>query len=238
MPTWDYLCVEGHVFDGLYKFEEKVVDCRGCNGGVSISTKYSPISISLITNLIRKVKGRLEWKDHEIEFIRSFVFLPKGKARRILLAMPSWMAKNANSLRIVVHRDPRTGEYSFPAHVNALLRPGMERVEINNLHQARQVEKSVSLRETAKAVENFHNQREYYNNMRLAGEKEVLAARPKMSQYGKEFADITLQKNHEREARRSTIVPGIDAGFDALSYDRSNREGYRDKETGWKTVRE
>ena len=238
MPTWDYVCRKGHVFDGLYKFEEKVVDCQVCKGGVSISTRYSPRSIALITKLIAKVHGIVSWRDVKNDFIRSVASLPNGKAMRILLSMPSWMTKNANSLRITVHRDPQTGEYSFPAHVNAPLRPGMEKVEITNIHQARQVEKSVSLRETAKAVENFHNQREYYNNMRSAGEKEVLAARSKMSQYGKEFADITLQKNHEREARKSTIVPGIDAGFDALSYDLSNREGHRDEATGWKTVRE
>lgn len=238
MPTWDYLCTRGHVFDGLYKFEEKVVDCLVCNGETGISTKYPPRTISLITTLIAKVHGIIGWREDEDEFIRSFVLLPVGKARRILLSMPSWMAKNANSLRIVVHRDPRTSEFSFPANTNSPIPPGMERVEITNIHQARKVEKAVSLQETAKASENFHRQREYYNSMRAEGKKEILAAIPKMSQYGREFADITLQRNHELEARKSTIVPGIDAGFNALSYDLSNREGHSDEATKWKTVRE
>jgi hypothetical protein len=243
MPSYDYVCPEGHVFDGIYAYEEKVVRCRGCFNEPGITDGFNELQLRMARVYIFSL------------LTSTTVLRGQTIAYRVLLAMPSWMRRNANPLQIVVHRDPVTGRYRFPAHKDAPCPAGFEKVQIDSVWKARQVERAVQFQDRLKAQENIAKERLALDAIQkpgeadlkraLSGEKFAVPGRDGKVEYtdistpfGKALAHLALDNLQKKREARSNIIQVPDEGFDALSYDRSNREGHADATTNWKTVRE
>jgi hypothetical protein len=163
---------------------------------------------------------------------------PAGWAIRILLASPSWRTRSANPIKIVVDRDPTTGDYAIPGSIHAPHRPGLERIELNNVYDARKVEKLIGERQQAIANDHLYRQREFYDNKRREGERELREILPTFSCKGREFAEAAIARNEQIYQNKSRVAPAVNSHFEALAFDRSNREAHRSEATGWKAVRE
>lgn len=181
-----------------------------------------------------------------------------GEAVRCLLAMPSWMTKRQTSLNIVVQRNPKTGEYRFPGRADAPCPPGFTPVHVDSVQKARKVEADIRKQDQQKAAEFAYRklaQKDHMlsrnaNDLREAlrtGEYEIPDPSDLTGQRKKKIKGITPQGreliaaglDHIEEARKEGVkIIEPDVGFEALSYDRSNREPYRDAATNWKAVKD
>jgi hypothetical protein len=134
---------------------------------------------------------------------------------------------------IVVHQAP-DGSYSFPASVDAPLRPGYAKVEIRTLREADRITREVNSREDA-AIRESHHASEAQREATLARNRAQLdQAKARFSPQGREFAA------RMREYVNSKRRPGPGSAnfhIDVFSHDRSNREEYRDARTDWKSRR-
>ncbi len=134
---------------------------------------------------------------------------------------------------VVIHRDSQ-GNIRHPAHENAPVPEGFERVELRNIHEVRKFENEVNLREAVSAQEQRHI-RSQAVDAQVKLNREVLAkAIGNMSARGKRFYDAMKQVGELKREQLRSQAP-IDPGFhlEAFSQDSSNREAYRDKRNDW-----
>lgn len=221
MPMYDYVCTKGHVFEALAGVGEETRPCAVCAGGKEAHSRdYPPSAVEAAFKMAHDLGAR---------------GVEDGVGHRVLLAPPASLARKANPLGIVVHRDVVTGEYRFPGHANAPVPAGCERVEVTSTSQARAIEKQVAERESAKERENRYRQEAHFSQVRKAEADDLRSKMGDFSEVGKKLAAAALEMAQEREKNRQRPVGhGINAGFEALSYDRSNREAHADATTGWK----
>jgi hypothetical protein len=171
--------------------------------------------------------------------------------------MPSWATKRSTSLKIVVHRD-RQGNYRFPAHVDAPVPQGFERLEVDSVAKARKVEREIRRQEEAKAADFAHrrllrqeaslSQNESDLKAALRGEvfevpnkKGEMVKQKGLSPLGKELVGKGLElirKKREEGVSSKLITQAGNIGFEVLSYDSSNREAHRSEQTNWKAVKD
>ena len=130
---------------------------------------------------------------------------------------------------IVVHRDA-DGAYSFPASVDAPIRPGYERVEIRTLREADRLTREVNSHEDAR-IREAHYQSEATRDQSRRRNREVLdRLKRRFSPAGLEFADGARRYVDQKPSR-----PPGSANFhiDVFAHDASNRELHADERTGW-----
>lgn len=235
---YDWVCSQGHVYEALAPMGVTEMDCAYCDYGEHMG-KSPDLSIytTAALEIAKRKAEELYDSEQDIDNNGNFVF-PSYKAHRVLLATPAWNRRNANSLKIVVHRDPITGQYNFPAHPNAPVPYGYEKVDVTDMHHARAIERQVEAQEAAKEADYIAAQRESKERYRKSLEDDLRAKMGDMSAKGKEFAEYAIKQEREKIQEKSTRVKSVNAGFEALAYDRSNRQEYRDKETDWKKRQE
>ena len=160
-----------------------------------------------------------------------------GVAYRVLLRAPAWRVGNANRLNMVVHQN-EAGEYSFPGDPKASTAEGFERVEITDVSHARRIEKDMSDREHVKAQEHQHETSQYYDAVRKREQDDLRSIIGDFSPKGKQFAEAALKDQANKSQERSAKPTKQSACyFEALSFDKSNREPHRDANTDWKGVK-
>lgn len=222
MPMYDYVCPKGHAFESIETTDTKFLVCQVCTGRIG-NAKYSRQSWAMIhaaKNTVPRVFA--------ISSPRELF------AYRVQLSTPTWKVRTANPLKMTVHRDPETGEYRFPAHRDAPMPAGMERIDIDSAQQARKIEKDVREREEAKGREAQYREQDHFDGMRRQGEADIRAQMGDFSQAGQAFAEQAMLRNRVIEGDRKVDFT-TDVGFDVLNNDRSNREPHADEETDWKT---
>jgi hypothetical protein len=149
---------------------------------------------------------------------------------KTLLAAPSWNMGNANRLGIVVHKDPRTGKYRFPPRADAPVPPGFEKVEVDNMGHARRVEREMAEIARKDLSEKVEGRRVVHDAMHANGVRELSEMKGGFSNRGRRFADYAIQETTRKQLAKPTRVTAPDVGFDALNYNKSNREGHRDED--------
>lgn len=235
---YDWVCSKGHVYEALGHMDVTEEDCKYCEyGELYYHTPDLSIYSTAALEIAKRKSEQLYDEEQDIDGNGNFVY-PSYKAHRILLATPAWNRRDANSLKIVVHRDPQTGDYSFPGHRDAPVPYGYERVDVTDIHHARNIERFVESQEAAKEAANIAAQREAKERYRKTLEDDLRAKMGDMSSKGREFAEYAIKKERERVEQKSTRVKSANAGFEALAYTKSNRSEYRDKQTDWKKVQE
>jgi hypothetical protein len=132
---------------------------------------------------------------------------------------------------IVVHQAP-DGSYSFPASVDAPVRPGYVKVEIRTLREADRITREVNSREDAAIRQQHHVEQAQREAKRSEYRAQLDRAKERFSPKGREFAEKM------REYVNSKRRPGPGSAnfhIDVFANDRSNREVHRDARTDWKS---
>lgn len=137
------------------------------------------------------------------------------------------MAQNPNP--VVVHRD-KEGNIRYPAHADAPVPLGYEKVEMHTLGEIHRFEKEQNLRlsvEHERFSQAEHEQRETMLKERHA---ELRAEMRHMTPYGQDFARLAMEASNRKGPRKT------DPGFhvEVAHYDQRERGDYRDERTGWK----
>lgn len=132
---------------------------------------------------------------------------------------------------VVIHKDSE-GNVRFPAHADAPLPPGFQKVELTNFNEIRRFEKEVNTKDREEASK-FHNAKAELLSGQLKENRRVMERIVEgFSPAGKKFYEKMQQvsKAKERNAGRP-----IDPGFyiEAFTQDSSNRQGYRDAKNDW-----
>lgn len=181
----------------------------------------------------------------------GFWFDEKTRCGKSAKYRPSFYYNSQSAQRftpVVIHRDA-AGNVRFPAHVNAPIPEGFQKVELTDFHQIRKFEKEINDRDQVQAKE-FQNSRQKFLDGQLTENRRALNAilaggkwdgvdkdgkpvtRQGMSPQGRKFyekmREISMQK---QQKSRSNPNPAF--YLDAFSNDSSNRESYRDQQNDW-----
>ena len=229
MIMYDWVCSMGHVVEAMGPMGENTRACDHCAVGFTdrVEAVYSKASLEIAQR-----------KSHKLMLEEGVDNFPSCVAHRILLATPSWHQKDANSLKMVVHRDPQTGEYRHPGHRDAPVTVGYEKVEVLDMHHARRIEREINAKELVKENDNLCASREHFEKQRSAGEADIRAKMADFTPQGRAFAELSFTKNRIRREEQRTSGQGANAGFEALSYDKTNRQEHRDEKSNWNKVQE
>ena len=137
------------------------------------------------------------------------------------------MAQNPNP--VVIHRD-KQGNVRYPAHADAPIPLGFEKVEMHTLGEIHKFEKEQNL-DMREEHERFA-EGEYAHNESLRKERHanLRSLMPGMNSYGKDFARAAMEHSMKTGPRNT------DPGFhvEIAHYDQRERGEYRDEQTGWK----
>lgn len=137
------------------------------------------------------------------------------------------MAQNPNP--VVIHRD-KQGNVRYPAHADAPVPPGFEKVEMHTLGEIHKFEREQNL-DMREEHERFA-ETEYVHNESLRKERHanLRSLMPGMNSYGKDFARAAMEHSMKTGPRNT------DPGFhvEIAHYDQRERGEYRDEQTGWK----
>lgn len=127
---------------------------------------------------------------------------------------------------VVIHRGV-DGKLRFPAHADAPVPPGFQKVELTNINQIRALEREVNASDRQKDQQ-FQSARNKFLDGQLAENRRSVAAQvANFSPRGKWFYDkIRKISEQKRLAGRSSAKPEF--FVDAFSQNASNREGYSD----------
>lgn len=130
---------------------------------------------------------------------------------------------------IVLHKKP-DGTYSVPAHRDAPLPEGCERVELRTAAEVRSVEREMASEEYAKWERKQDIEQSFYSERDKTLRSELRRRMQSMSAAGRDFAEYAMRQNDQRERPRfrSNVF------FEAFSQDSSNRDAHRDETTGWR----
>lgn len=140
-----------------------------------------------------------------------------------------WYNSATNAQRfspVVVHRDVN-GNLRFPAHANAPVPEGFQRVELATIPEIRALEREVNAKDR-ETDSKFQDARNKFLDGQLAENRRSVASQVAgFSQRGKWFYDaIRRVSEKKRLAGRSSSKPEF--FVEAFSMDASNRQGYRD----------
>lgn len=233
MPIYDYVCSQGHLFDGLYPEEARIVDCRMCFGGAGISDGY-PRAMQAMA-----LSGELKRGALYDSLFGDLAQLAEGKAVRVLLQAPAWKCGKAQAFDPIVIHEDRQGNIRFPGNVSAQPPNGFQRRELKTIPEALGFERKFRDQEDSRQRDKVAREDAYYAGARKANRADLRQAMKTMSPRGRAFAERTMsqmdQKHAERlvKSRRST-----DFNIQVLHQDRTNREPWIDEATGWKRGRD
>ncbi len=134
---------------------------------------------------------------------------------------------------VVLFRDPTApeGEYRTPGWNDEATPAGFERVEIRSIREWEQVTKQMSAAGRRKAEEAYYDRREAIGKVKAELHAELRREMQHFDGPMREFAAAALERS---EARKGRPMPSGEVVAQALEYDSSNREAWRDERTGWK----
>ena len=133
---------------------------------------------------------------------------------------------------VVIHRD-KNGNVRYPAHADAPLPAGFEKVEMHTLgeiHRFEQAENAKLSVESERFEEARYEQSEAQRKERHAA---LRAEMGKMPAYGRDFARVAME--HAMKSGPRNTDPGFHV--EIAHYDQRERGEYRDERTGWKGER-
>jgi hypothetical protein len=135
---------------------------------------------------------------------------------------------------IVVHVDPRTGEYRIPGAGDARCPEGYERQELRTIRDIEKFERHANRIERGKSDLHAIREKSYIEHLQHERRGELREAMKGMSNFGRDLARVAMARNDAR------IPTAHDCGvhFEILHNDRSNRDEHRDVRTGWKRGRD
>jgi ElaB/YqjD/DUF883 family membrane-anchored ribosome-binding protein len=169
---------------------------------------------------VDQLNGKCVRCGHELQ-IGDYPFCPHG----------SIFTQFAQHFDPIVLHQAADGSYSFPASVDAPVRPGYRKVEVRTIQEADRVTREVNSREESKARE-IHAQSESMREATLSrNRRDMDKLRDRLSDAGKQFAERARQYV-DSKPRRGFQSPNFH--MDVFSFDSSNREVHRDDRTGWK----
>lgn len=127
---------------------------------------------------------------------------------------------------VVIHRGI-DGKLRFPAHADAPVPEGFQRVELSQLSEIRALEREVNARDR-ETDQKFQSARGQFLDGQLAENRRVMAAKVAgFSQKGRFFYDAMRKASEaKRLAGRGSSKPEF--YIEAFSQNASNREGYSD----------
>lgn len=141
---------------------------------------------------------------------------------------------SAQAFEPVVYHITKDGHVSWPANTHAPVRPGYERREARTLREMDQVTKRVNRQELDKAEEHQHREEIRIAAQHAEFRPELRQKMQRMSPQGRAIARIAMERNDAR--RPQLIQPGVH--LEIREFDRSNREAYEDRRTGWRERRD
>lgn len=128
---------------------------------------------------------------------------------------------------VVIHKDAQ-GNIRFPAHKDAPLPPGFQRVELTDVYQVRNLEKEVNRGDREKA-ERFRISRQTLTDGQLKENRRVMDNIVKgFSPRGRKFYDA-MRRMSERKQQLGPKQTNPEFVVDAFSRDASNRDDYYDE---------
>ena len=133
---------------------------------------------------------------------------------------------------VVIHRDAE-GNVRLPGNKSDVPPEGFERVELTTINQVRQLEAAMNGKARREWEDWKQRESEHFSGLQREGRRALRERMREMSPLGRMFAEYAMAQNDSR--RR----PDFDPNFfvEVFSMDASNREAYRDAETGWKPRR-
>lgn len=126
---------------------------------------------------------------------------------------------------VVVHYNPKTGEYRFPGSGNSRVPKGYQRQELTNMHQVRRFQRDWNQSERRKVDESVVRSQIRMEQIHARHRPELRMAMQSMSEFGRDFARTAMKINDERGTKKA-FDPGCH--LEVFEYDRSNREPHRD----------
>jgi hypothetical protein len=163
---------------------------------------------------------------------------PEGVAKRIHSLPGEYRPTNAqrfDPIVIWVNND-NPDQVSMPGRADEPVQDGYHAVEITNLSQADRWTRhmnNVALRE---AVNNRAAQKEYFEAMtkeRRDNIRAKIGSNPRAKALFEKVCEYTDAKREKKYSK--TLDPR--GHFQVVAYDSSNRQGYADRETGWREKR-
>ena len=130
---------------------------------------------------------------------------------------------------IVVHV-AKDGTFRCPGHTNAKCPAGYERRELRTVRDVEAFERHANARIRSEAGQHQENEERFYSQVRKKLRGELRQEMQHFSNFGRDLARFVMAHN---DSRNKDVK---DAGFhvEVLHYDQTNRDPYRDRETGWK----
>lgn len=134
---------------------------------------------------------------------------------------------------IVVHYDPSTQTYRFPAATDARVPNGFERRELRNFSEVRRFQKHWNTLERKRVERAVTSDLMRIDAINAQNRSELRAAMRHMSPQMRDFAQFCMDRNDATRPRM--FDPGV--MIEAMEYDRSNRDPHCDARTGWRDRR-
>jgi putative FmdB family regulatory protein len=133
---------------------------------------------------------------------------------------------------LVLHQDA-DGHYLVPAHRDAPVPEGCTKVEFRSVQEVRRVERQMTEYERAKFSASIEREEMAFEAEAAENRGELLRRMPSMSNRGRDLARLAIERSNNRQRRQFRG----EIHFEAFSMNSSNREPWRDENSGWKGVR-
>jgi hypothetical protein len=147
-----------------------------------------------------------------------------------------WYTSSIDAQRfspVVVHVDA-DGNVRLPAHAEAPMPPGFQKVLLTNIHEIRKFEHKMNQVEKAKIEDHARNKVRNMNDQLAYNRAQMDEISKRFTPRGRKFYEemqhLSKQKQ-EQFAGRPLAEPNFH--IEAFSQDRSNREDYRDAANDW-----
>lgn len=200
MPAYDFRCPEGHVTEHFMTFSTFAEKGQ--------KTECAHVDEDGV------------YCTEEGEYSPSFWYSSSAETERRIQAAQRFKP-------VVIHRDAE-GNVRFPAHTDAPLPPGFQKVELSDIHQVRKFESEMNARDQVQA-QKFQQGRGAFLDGQLKENRRVMDHLVKnFTPRGRMFYEKMRAASEAKQAAgRSSANPAF--YIDAFSNDASNREGYADK---------
>ncbi len=126
---------------------------------------------------------------------------------------------------VVVHFNPKTGDYRFPGSVHSKVPSGFQKQELTTTHDVRKFQKRWNEVERRKVDDSVVRSQQRLEMIHARHRPDLRMAMQGMSQFGQDFARHAMRVNDERGAKKH-FDPGC--YIESFEMDRSNREGHQD----------
>ena len=145
-----------------------------------------------------------------------------------------WSSHAQRFSPIVIHVSA-SGEYRFPASVEAPVPDGYRKVEIRTIQEADRVSREVNAREDS-TLRSVQAQSETGRHLTRQRNRAFMdSIRHKLSPAGREYLDRAREYVAHKDRERENNKPrATNFHFDVFAHDSSNREQHSDERTGWK----